>query len=401
MWINLVSLKVVIKKVICFSTLSCITFACYIPLVIASEVTGISIDQANGRVSWVADGMAWNASVQLDSYFGESIPIIDVDLATGNDTAERESSNCYYRGTLADANWGSIANTHAFINLCHGADLFTGFVSNELGVYVIEKDPSDPSTVVMERDDPMTPLTTPNETNTGNNGGNGSGQLLKPDFQYARSGSPDKFPSVEIFVEPSFVNMFGDPGFIHRIATTLAFVNFFYQQSGLKQIHLISINVLNDELNRNGGQGAVRHQMYNLRRSTVQEGSGDASVLMVGGDIDSTYLWGWALDGSACELQIALEEGDKLDTREIGRSSAFVIDLPSLIQRGWIFSHEFGHLIGASKHIKDDPLMDGWFQYIDSLSRYVAGCDAVTQLFHSCTYDSKSRKVTDFYSCGE
>ena len=398
---NQVSLSRVIKYLRQYFVLFSLSFACYIHAAAAHEVTDIVIDEANGHVSWTANNMSWYAVVNIDPYFGEAIPIINVDLETGNETLQGEITNCYYRGTLSDASWTNMDNTQAYINLCHGPGLFTGFVSDVSGVYTIEKDPNDSAKLIMELDNPMTPLTTPNETNTGNNGGNGSGQLLKPDTQIPRNSTPDKFPSIEIVVEPSFVNTFGNPGFIHRIASTLAFANFIYEQSGLNQIHLISINVLNGELNQNGGQGGVRHQMLNLRRSTVQEGSGDVSILMVGGDIDSTYLWGWALDDSACELQIAVAEGDKLNTIDIGRSSAFVIDLPSLIQRGWIFSHEFGHVVGALKHINGDPLMDGWFQYINTLSGYVAGCDATTQIFKSCDYDPKSKKVIDFFTCSQ
>jgi hypothetical protein len=382
-----------------FFLLHLIAFVCYTQAAIAYQVSDINIDQSHGRISWAAGGVTWYAVVQKDSYFGESIPIIKIDLETGNETSEPAIPNCYYRGILSDATWNGIANTQAFINLCHGPDLFTGFVSNDFGVYTIEKDPQDAGKLTMELDDPTTPLTTPNETNTGNNGGNGGGHLLEPAVQIPRNSTPDKFPSAEILVEPSFIETFGDPGYIHRIAGTLAFANFIYQQNGLRQIHLISVDLLSGPLNDNGAQGGVRHQLKNLRASIVQQGSADVSILMVGGDIDSTYLWGWAIDGNACELQIAEAEDEPINTKEVGKASAFVIDLPSQIQRGWIFAHEFSHLIGASKHIDGDPLMDGWFLYIDTLSEYIAGCDAITQLYHSCDYDPKFKKVTDFYAC--
>jgi hypothetical protein len=396
---NRVHFSSVIKCRRQFFLLHLIAFACYTQAAIAYQVSGVNIDQSNGHISWSAGGVTWYAVVQKDTYFGESIPIISVDLETGNETPELPMFNCYYRGTLSDATWNGIANTQAFINLCHGPDIFTGFVANDFGVYTIEKDPQNAEELVMELDDPTTPLTTPNETNTGNNGGNGSGKLLEPDIQVPRDSTPDKFPSAEILVEPSFIEKFGNPGYMHRIAGTLAFANFIYQQNGLRQIHLISVDLLSGPLNDNGGQGGVRHHLQNLRASTVQHGSADVSILMVGGDIDSTYLWGWAIDGNACELQIAEAEDEPINTKEIGKAAAFVVDLPSQIQRGWIFAHEFSHLIGASKHIDGDPLMDGWFLYIDTLSRYVSGCDAITQLYHSCAYDPKFKKVTDFYTC--
>jgi hypothetical protein len=368
--------------------------------VIAQDVSNIFIDQANGHVSWMADGMQWYTSVELDPYFGNTIPIISIDIETGNEVLLEEITNdCYYRGTLAtpDPDWEPVAQTHAFINLCHSDLPFTGFISDVNGVYTIEEDPNAPGHLIMQIDDPTTPLTTPNETNSGNNGG--YGKLLEPDVQVARNSTPDKFPSVEIFVEPSFIETFGTPGYIHRIVSTIAFSNFIYGQSGMKQTHLISIDILNGTLNHNGGIGAIKHQLQNLRRSMAQSGSGDVSVLMVGGDIDSTYTWGWGIDANACELQIAVAENDNLNTKEVGKSAAFVTDLPSLIQRGWIFAHEFGHVIGASKHVNGDPLMDGWFQNIDTLSGYIAGCDAKTQIFKSCSYDPKKKNVTDFYTC--
>ena len=396
-----VSLSSVTKCLSKSIVLFIISFACYIQAAIAQQVTNISIDAANGHVSWMADGAQWYAVVELDNHFGESIPVINIDLETGNEEIQDEITNCYYRGKLSSATWVAIEQTQAFVNLCYASpDYFTGFISNDMGVYTIEEDPNNTGQLIMQIDNPTIPLTTANDTNAGNNGGNGNGKLLKPDVQETRYSTPEKFPSVEIIVEPSFVETFGNPGYIHRIASTLAFTNFVYEQSGLNQIHLISINVINGTLNNNGGQGSVRHQLEILRRSTVQEGSGDVSVLMVGGDIDTTYLWGWAIEANACELQIAVEENDKLNTRDVGRSAAFVVDLPSLIQRGWIFAHEFGHVIGASKHIKGDPLMDGWFQYIATLSGYMADCEATTQMFMSCKdYDPKTKKVTQFYTC--
>jgi len=394
---NQASLSNVIKSFSKSIALITISFTCYIQAAIAQQVTNIIIDTNNGHVSWMSDGVQWYTVIQIDPYFGGTIPIIRIDLATGNEVIEDEITNCYYRGSLSDSGWQPIEQTHAFINLCHTHLPFTGFVSDSNGVYTIEEDPNSAGQLTMQTDDPSIPLTTSNDTDNLRNGG--SSKLLKPKVQVPRTSTPAKFPSVEFMVEPSFVDTFGNPGYLHRIASTLAFANFVYEQNGLNPIHLTSIDLLSGTLNRNGGQGNVRHQLQNLRRSTAQAGSGDVSVLMVGDEIDTAYLWGWAIDKNACELQIAVVEGDKLNSRDIGKSAAFVVDLPSLIQRGWIFAHEFGHVIGAFKHVKGDPLMDTRFQYLVTLPGYIAGCDATTQMYKSCDYDPKTKKVTDFYTC--
>ena len=36
----------------------------------------------------------------------------------------------------------------------------------------------------------------------------------------------------------------------------------------------------------------------------------DVTVLMVAGEIDSTFTWGWALSAGACELQVAVAAGE-------------------------------------------------------------------------------------------
>jgi hypothetical protein len=292
----------VVKHIRHAIVLGFITLSGFSQSVSAQQVSNIVVDADNGHVSWMADGAQWYAVVGIDDYFGSNTPIIHIDLETGNENKVGELGNCYYRGTLSDAGWRATDQTYAFINLCHTDVPFTGFVSDANGVYTIDKDPDNACKLLMQIDDPTAPLTTPNDTNAGNNGGNGSGKLLTPDTQISRGGTPDKFPSAEIIVEPSFVETFGDPGYIHRIASTVAFANFIYGQSGIKQIHLIGIDVLSGPLNNNGGIGGIKHELQNLRRGTIQAGSGDVSILMVGGDIDSTYTWGWAIDASACEL---------------------------------------------------------------------------------------------------
>ena len=365
----------------------------------AAPITIISINRDSGELAWLVNGTPWFAKVEKDPYFSDSIPIISIDVETGNETLLENFDNCFYRGRLTDSTGVDIPNSQAFVNFCSPDPVFTGFVSDANNVYRIEEDPQNPGSLVMLVDDPSVPLTTPNETNVGNNGGNGSGQLLQPNTQVVRNGGAQIFPSLEINVEPAFISTYPSPGYIYRIASTLAFTNFIYAQNGMKQYTLVSINLLSAPLNANGGQGNIRHQLRNFRQSTVQPTSGDISILMVGGDVDTTYLWGWTIDEVACSLQIAVTEGQDIHSFDVGQSSLFVIDLPSLIQRGWIMAHELGHATGAKKHINGDPLMDGWFQEIPVLSQYVAGCAAKTQIFHSCAYDAKSKKVIDFYTC--
>lgn len=375
-----------------------IIFFSYTSLVFAQILTDVVIDQDNGHVSWMANGMQWYASVQKADYFGgDTIPVISVDKTTGNETALPSVPNCYYQGALTNSSWQPTPHTHAFINLCNAAPgYFTGFVSNLNGVYTIEENPAVAGQLLMLLDDPNTPINSANESGGGNNGKRG--KVSEPDTLVPRNSSPGKFPSVEVIVGPTYVQIYSNPGFIHRIANTVAFANFIYENSGMAPMTLISINVLTEDFNQNGGMGAVRHQLLNLRQATVQPESGDVTMLILGHEIDSTYTWGWGFSANACELQIAIDKDEDINTQNVGLSSAFTVDLPSLIQRGWILAHEFAHVIGAG-HDDGDPLTNGWFQYIASLNDYVAGCEAKSSIYASCAYDSKSGDVIDFYSC--
>ena len=382
----------ILKLVLCSLIFSCAPFA------LAHTVTGVVVNADDGHVSWMANGMQWYAVVEKAGYLGgDTIPVISVDSISGNENALPGVPNCYYYGRLADSNWQPLPQTHAFINLCANApDYFTGFVSNPNGIYTIDENVDVPGQLLMLLDDPNTPLSWANEPGGGNNGQ--KGKITEPDNLVPRNSTPEKFPSVEIIVGPTYINKFGNPKFIHRIISNLAFANFIYLNSGMRPMNLISINVLTEDMNQNGGMGAVRHQLLRLRQSTVQPESADISVLMLGDDVDASYTWGWGFSNNACDLQIALDQGEDINTQDIGLSSAFIIDLPSLIQRGWILAHELAHLIGAG-HNAGDPLTDGTFLDIASLADFVAGCDAKSRIYESCTYEPKFNQVTDFYSC--
>jgi hypothetical protein len=374
----------------------------YTQRLFAQEVSHVATDKILGQVSWMVGGTPWYAVLETEPYFENAIPVIGVELETRNETPLGEvDKSCFYRGSLSDMDWHPIKDTYVFFNFCNDNLPFTGFVSDINNVYRIEEDPSGFGELLMVVDDLTLSHFVSDDSANSNNGGNGSGQVIRPETQITRNSMPSKFPSVEFMIDSSYRAKFGDPGYIYRAISTLAFSNFIYELNDMKAATLISINVLNGTLNNNGGIGAIKHQLQNLRRDTVQPTSGDISILLLGTPIDSTYTWGWGIEDNACELQIAVNEGDKINTAEVGRSAAFFIDLPSLIQRGWIFAHELGHVIGASKHVDGDPLMDGWFLYVQSLAGYVAGCEAITQIFESCDYDSKSRKLTDFYECTE
>jgi len=108
--------------------------------IFAQPLSNVEIDIDAGQISWMAGGVPWYVVVEKDAYFGDSIPIVNINVETGNEVLQQEAENCYYRGSLTNSTWQPIANSHAFINLCHSnPQVFTGFVSGNSQLRVIEK----------------------------------------------------------------------------------------------------------------------------------------------------------------------------------------------------------------------------------------------------------------------
>jgi len=369
------------------------------PMVIADNITAVNVqsDGTTVKVSWEVFGQSWYAVAEKDPYMGEDIPLLSVSLATGNETFIQDLHNCYFRGRLADSNFNPLENSNAYIDLCNESVPFTGFVSDTNSVYTITAQSDSTTGISMQIDDPNLDLIGDDSAKiTGPKGSNKDKPL--PEDLHPRNAHPGLFPSIEILVEPNYVAKVGENAYLARIHENLAFANFIYQQSGLKQLNLIAITLLDENIVSTGSAGDIRHELQNLRRLTVQADSADMTVLFVGTDINTSYTWGWAEGGYGCDLQRAVALNNDINTVNIGKSSGFAIDLPSLIQRGWILAHEVGHIL-SSGHIQSDPLMDGWFQYIAALPDYVAGCDVKTQIYESCDYNKKNKKFNDFYQC--
>ena len=368
----------------------------FIPLTAnAVDIPFANVQAANGKlhVSWDAFGVRWRAVVSKDSYLGDEIPIVDVAVASGNERLNHMAPNCYYRGSLADDSFTAIPDTFAYFNLCDASIPFTGFVSNEHSVYSIAQSDSSTLGIDMTIDNQNQPV-----IYEGISPHQGEPNTSIPDGLYTRRGEPTLFPSIEFAVEPAYVAKFGEDAYLHRIIESLAFANFIYDLSGIEQLSLIAISLLDENLIWSGGSGSVRSNIHNLRRRTAQSTSADMLFVYLGSNVNTTNLWGWGEVGYACDLQRAVEEGLSLNTVNIGRSSGYLTPLPSLIQRGWAVAHEAGHVLDSG-HVKQDPLMDGYFPYRPRLVDYKAGCKAISKMYESCDFNPKNWKFTDYYTC--
>ncbi len=363
----------------------------------ADDISFTEVEQLGSNesyvVSWDVFGQRWHTIVNRDAQFGSSIPVIKVSVSTGNEELAEVLPNCYFRGSLVDDLSNPIANTYAYVNLCDTTIPFTGFVSDDNGVYVISRSETSPVGIQMTIDNPALPVPYIGISQDGGVADNSISPGLVP--RHSHSGL---FPSIEIAIEPAYIARYEGIQYQERVAENFAFANFIYQLNAMKQLNLIAITLLDQNLIWSGGSGSIRSNIQNLRMRTAQSTSADMTVLYLGSSVNTSNLWGWAEEGYACDLQRAVAEGLSVNTVNIGKSSGYNVDLPSLIQRGWILAHEIGHMLDG-KHIKNDNLMDGNFSYGAALSDFMATCAAKSYFLNSCAFNTRTWKFTDYYSC--
>lgn len=170
---------------------------------------------------------------------------------------------------------------------------------------------------------------------------------MTPQMLYPRGRTSEQFPTLDVYVDPAYVSQVGSSAYVSRIAASLAVANTIYQQSGLKQVRLLAILLADQNIGRSNSQGNVVHPLEKIRRYTIAPDSADGSIVFTDDDFTLPNLWGWAELGFGCELQKELARSKPIKTHKVGKASAAVIDLPTLIQRGWILGHEFIHIIGG------------------------------------------------------
>jgi hypothetical protein len=338
---------------------------------------------------------SWALQVSKDAYLGPNIPLIGVSVTTGEEMLIDTLDNCYYRGTSLDNDGNTIA---AYINWCNSEVPFTGFVADADYVYIIQPDTTSPTGLAVEISDPDARLTlhpdieNDNGWKEGGSGGNDASTILID----RRPGT--EFPSLEIYIDPDFIANNGEDKYLDRIFETLAFANFAYAQSGIKQISLVAIIQADDEIGRTEDTHNLLHGLERLRNRTIQPNSADVAAIFTGKDRTGTGYWGWAEIGYSCERRIAMSEGTDVHTHKVAKGAFVFVDLPTLMQRGWTLAHEMGHTLGA-EHVIGDYIMDGQIELVPTLSAYTLTCPSKIQFYESCAFDSNSKKVTDFYAC--
>jgi len=365
------------------------------------EITSASttINGTSLSVTWTTANQNWHAEVEQDMYLGETIPFLSIEVTTGDETEIALLPNCYYRGVLTDENGLVILDTVVYVEICNTGIPFRGFVSEATNMHHIMPDSSSITGISMQLE------VTGNEINAGDDsngnkgwGAGGSGGALTPSYLYARNMSPNKLPSLDIYIDPTFVTQVGETEYIARVFENLTVANTMYAQSDLNQIHLAAILLLDRELSPSGSQGNLLHRLEKIRKYTVQNDSADTSIVLVGGDFNYQDLWGWAELGFACDLQHAVTRGKKINTHNIGKAVAAIIDLPTLLQRGWILAHEVAHTIGST-HNFEDPLTNGFFQPELALKDYVSGCTARSNIYQACSDGTANDTSIQFYDC--
>lgn len=382
-----------------FTIMCCFLFT---QLIHAGEITSIHIKPSTDvlAITWNALEEKWTTSAIKDSYFGDYVPLIEVSVTTGDEQLIALLPNCYYRGVLTNQRGVPVPDSTVFLNTCDNAVPFLGFVASGDNMYLIEKDVESSTGISMRLEQTSDDISGYDEFNTGDNGWKegGSGGALTPSSLYPRENNPDNFPSIDIYVDPSFRTQVGEENYINRIMETFAASNTMYQQSAMKQLHLSAIIRVDQDISVTSSQGNILHGLEKIRKYTVLPDSADISMVYTGGEFKMPYLWGWAEGGYSCELQQAVAEGNNINTHNIAKAATAIIDLPTLIQRAWIFAHEIGHTLGMY-HITNDPLAYGVFQPALALKDYVAGCLARSASFETCAYDPQTKKFVDYYSC--
>lgn len=345
-------------------------------------------DQLN--ISWQALGQDWEVNATRVSYLDSSTPLLQVDTDTGDESLLKDLPNCYFTGSLV----GSTEQfATAYINLCPGNNSeFTGFVSSGNNLYGMD----GTAMSLLETGNTGGPS---EDNGTDNNGKRTQGPSNSDPILYeARRGDASLFPSIEIAIDPSYVNLVGNDNYVDRIMENLALANMIYERSLIKPLNLIAILVLTEDITTSDSQGNILGGVEKLRKQNIQANSGDVTMFITGKEFSMPSLWGWAEGGYICELQQAVAEGSKLNTHNVGKSAGVMKDLPTLMQRAWILGHEVGHSLGAG-HWANDPLMDGGFQPDLTLQDYNTRCEVLNSMLETCAYDLRNKKFTDFYEC--
>ena len=270
-----------------------------------------------------------------------------------------------------------------------------GFIADSEFIYVIEQD-SNNLTVRASGYGSRVPYTIESEDNSGLEPPGSGGVSVSSQLVTRRSNVP--FPSLELYVDSYFVESYGEANYVDAVIEQLAFTNFTYAQSGLKEVNLIAIVRIDSDIGRNESPLHLVAEMRRLRMRTMQENSADIAGLLTGKDRSAYGYWGYAEIGGACRLRITKDQGLPINSPWVANGVFVSFDLPTLIQRGWTLMHEMGHVLNA-EHVTGDYMMDANITLVAPLSAYTATCPAVIQFYQSCQYNPLTREVTDYYSC--